>query len=648
MYETDARRKFDESGARAAQLFAAAVAEPLWAFDKRSVETTLEGLSSWPGFAYATVHDASGLFARVPGLENGPLQGDPRPALSPSGPAPRMWAYAYFEAPISHPNQGVLGRFTVAFDQGPMEHAIWMARRNAVFAAVFGFSMLGFLLTLIARSVTKPLVDITQAVEQVAAGDLSYELPVGQALDEVRRLARALEVFRTNAGRLVDAKAEAEANRMIAELAMRDELTGLANRRAVLERFAILEGSVATCDQRRIAMIHVDLDGFKQINDTVGHKAGDHVLREVATRFSDAAGNCSLIARFGGDEFVFLIEDHESRNAPVETAEKIIGCLQAPILFEDQRLRVAASAGVAHHRFGEDVLEETLVNADIALYRAKAQGKGCAVEFDETHRQDLIQRRRASDEILDSVEHHRFVPYFQGIFEAGTQKLASVELLARWHHPQRGLLPPAEFLDVATDLKLMRLIDKQVLEQAIYTFRDLAQRGLTLPRLSVNVSVTRLIEPDFVKMLSEARDSGIEIELELLEAIFLDDPPDLLMWQLDRVRELGVRVSIDDFGTGHASVAGLIKIRPDKVKLDRQFVAPMLESERAFSLVKTLHLLCEQLDIATVAEGVETQEHARLLHSLGCQYLQGFALMRPQPAQALTALLEDLALRDVG
>ncbi|MEO1179110.1 MAG: EAL domain-containing protein [Pseudomonadota bacterium] len=646
-HETDARRAFEESGSRAAYLYSATLADALWQFDTRSAEAALLDLSNWPAFSFALVSDDAGEFASHNRIEGGHGAMDiDFDALDPTAPT-HIGHYLFFTAPIIHPEHGVLGNIIVAFDKRPTEQAIWVARREAIGFAAVGFLALGVFLTLVARTVTKPLVRITQAVERVAAGDLRFELPDSQASDEVGRLARALDVFRTNAERLVAAKAEAEANRRVAELAMLDELTGLANRRAMLERFAEIETANLPAGDV-VSLLHIDLDGFKQINDTVGHKAGDFVLKEVAARFQRLSQTCDLIARIGGDEFVLVVQHDERQETPTLLADEVINSVSEPLVFSGQRLRIGVSIGLARHRAGDETMSDALANADIALYRAKANGKGCFIQFDETHRQEILQRKQASDEVLDAVDHQRFEPYFQGIFEAGSRKLYAVELLARWQHPTRGILPPSEFIGLASDLNLIRLIDKQVLSKAIKAFRALKDTGVDLPRLSVNVSMTRLVEADFTEMLEDASASGIAIDVELLESIFLDDPPETLLWQLDRIRELGVRLSIDDFGTGHASVAGLVKIQPDKVKLDRGFVLPMLESRRARNLVQTLHGLCKLLDIDTIAEGVETMEHADALSKLGCQYLQGFALMRPVPASALADMLAERQRSQAG
>ena len=642
-YETDLRNSFVENGERATDLFSGAVADALWEFDRRSAEATLAGLAEWPGFAFGAILDQSGEFAVYQDTERGIPALWKEHAATNTGAPVYSEDFVFFFSPVVHPVHGAIGQLVAAFDERPLQDAIWAARRSSVVSAAIGFTLLGLLLTQVARSVTRPLVRITDAVERVAAGDLDFEVPDVGTLDEVGRLANALDVFRRNAGRLVEVRSEAEATRRVARLAMIDDLTKLANRRAMIERFKEIDQADNHPGDVVYSIAHIDLDGFKQINDNIGHSAGDFVIAQVGERLTRFSGKCDLIARIGGDEFVLVIPHGVNEDTPQAIAEAILRALNRPFVLENQELRVGASVGIAQHAFGTEKMSDTLMNADVALYRAKAQGKSRVVTFSDTHRQELIARKRASNEIAVGIENGHFVPYFQGIYEAGSHRLLAVEMLARWDHPAKGILTPEHFLKVATDLNLMSQIDKHVFRTALDKFATWADAGIELPALCVNVSVTRLGEPDFTAMLAEARAAGISVEVELLESIYLDDPSPQLLWQLDQIRELGVGLNIDDFGTGHASVAGLLQVKPDKVKIDRRFVIPILQSTRARKLVETLLGLCALLEIDPLAEGVETMEHARVLNELGCRYLQGFALMRPVSAEDLR---ETLSRRD--
>lgn len=647
-YETDTRKGFEENGRLAVMLFSGAVSDALWEFDARAAQQTLSGMSAWPGFVFATIRESGGEFATHAAY---------RPALDIRLPDAAEFDArgvlqdvdrTYFTSGIVHPEQGELGQLIVGFDRSPLLLSIRTVRQKAAIAAVAGFAVLGLFLGWTARSVTRPLLQMTRALEKVADGDFNYKVPTQKRQDEVARLSRALDVFRKNAIRLVAARAEAEASKRVAELAMLDELTGLANRRAVVARFAEIDCGPDQNAAADWSVIQIDLDGFKRINDTLGHGAGDHVLKEVAQRLLTYQDHCDLVARIGGDEFVLLIPDRPTESLPQEIAAAVVEHLARPVPYRNQVLRIGASAGIAGYNHKTQSLADALVHADIALYRAKSQGKGRFVVFDKAHILELLDRSRKADEIMQGIEEDRFVPFFQPIVAADTYHVTAVEMLARWVHPVDGILPPGDFLDLATDLDVMRLIDAQVLGRALDAFKTWKAAGIKLPRLSINVSIKRLLEQDFIDVLTDARTAGVEIDVELLETIYLDDPSDRLLLQLELIRGIGVGLSIDDFGTGHASVAGLIQIAPDKVKIDRRFIAPMLENQRALSIVQTLLGLCALLEIDVVAEGVETMEQARILQSLGCRHLQGHAFDMPMSLEEMRALLDTAESRLAG
>ena len=637
-FEAEARARFDETGRRAAGLFAQAVSDALWGFDSASAQRILEGLEDWPGFMLASVHDPAGLFAyHAVSAVLQPAETDF--ANRSDGASWRAGDVVYFLASIDHTEDGEIGFLVTGFTLEPLEQQIAQARWDALIGAGLGFAVIAALLAVVARSVTRPITAMTEALERVAKGDFSMRLPDRRGPEEVGRLARALEVFRENATNLLEVRAQAETNRRIAELAMVDDLTGLANRRALIERLVKVDERPEDDAGSTVSVLHLDLDGFKLINDTLGHKAGDWVLRAVATRLQDVAGTDTLVARTGGDEFVILLEHAAGDRLPMDTAEAVIGALSTPIPFEDQALRIGTSIGIASRGDRDERLSQTLVHSDVALYRAKAQGKGCAVLFTDDHKRALHARKRMSDDILKGIDCGQFVPFFQPIVEAKTYRIIAVEMLARWSHPIEGILPPAHFLDIAADLNLLRLIDRQVFAAALVEFKHLRAKGSTLPRLSINVSVARLLEADFLGMIQDAQASGIAVDVELLESVFLDDPSSQLQWQLDRLRELGCGLHIDDFGTGHASVAGLLNIRPDKVKIDKQFVIPALDDMQARALVRLIIGICAELGIDAVAEGVETRDHAAMMRDFGCRLLQGHAFARPMSAAALCDLL---------
>lgn len=636
-YEAEVEANFVESRRASADLFAKAVAEALWEFDASSAERTLSGLDGILGFEYAVIHDPGGTFADF-------QSGDDIPAINleeiPANQHLMRDGRLFFVSRIQHSEHGAIGELVVVFKLAPMNQMKWEARRDAIVAATIAFGLLGILQAVVARSVTLPLARITDVVDGVAAGDLKARLPDINRADEVGRLSRALEVFQKNASKLVEVKAEAEVNQRIAELALVDDLTGLSNRRALETRFSEIDRSIPPPYEEQYALLHIDLDGFKQINDTLGHQAGDYVIQSAAGRLAQFLVECEMVARVGGDEFVLVLDQTSSSSTVKELASDVIMALSEPISLDGQLIRVGASVGIASNSPNRENMSVTLANADIALYRAKAAGKGVAVEFDLSQRRRVAAKKKLSDEITNGIEAREFEPFFQPIVDAQTHKICSIELLARWRHPVEGVLPPERFIGVATDLNLMRHIDRQVLDAAIDIMSNLKEHGYHLPRLSLNVSLMRLIEPEFFDTLVAASQKKIFVDLELLETTYLDDISSDVLWHLDRIRKMGSQLHIDDFGTGHSSIAGLLKVGPDKLKIDKQFVMPTLDEPRKLELVKIIIGIAEILDIEVVAEGVETLEHARLMQELGAHYLQGYYFAKPIPFVELERRLE--------
>ena len=639
-YERVAEQNFLNNGQQTTSLLAAASVNPVWDLDADSARHILYGFKSKDSFVHAATFEGDRVFALY-GRDELSVSFDSlgRARFATGGPL-HEYGLVYFAAPIVHASRGVIGHLVAAFDVTALNDQRQAARREAMLAAAVAFGVLATMLIVLALSVTRPLVRITATIESVAAGELASEIPDKDRRDEVGRLARALEVFRRRSTDLIDAKAQAAANRRVAKLALIDDLTGLPNRRAIQEHFTMIdEQREGTC-AGEFFVLQIDLDGFKQINDTVGHEAGDKVICATADRLKSIETEGDLAARIGGDEFVLILDCSRPGDDAVETANRIISDVQQPVQYEARPLRVGASVGIAKFDPGEDKMSDALRNADIALYRAKAQGKGCAVEYSDAHKHEILALQQTSDDISRGLERNEFVPYFQPIIDSGTMRIVSVEMLARWRHPVEGILPPIRFLGVAEELRLLSTIDRQVFSSAIRGFETLRAADVEPPRLSINVSGARLMQQDFFRMLQSAQNAQVEVDVELLESTYLDELSEEMDWRLDQIRSLGAGIHIDDFGTGHSSIAGLIRIAPDKLKIDRQFVIPALESDQARDLVKIILGIADLLNIEVVAEGIETVAHADAMRELGCRYLQGYALGKPMPLPDLLELLK--------
>ncbi|MEM9707401.1 MAG: EAL domain-containing protein [Pseudomonadota bacterium] len=419
------------------------------------------------------------------------------------------------------------------------------------------------------------------------------------------------------------AEAEQDARRR----ANRDDLTGLGNRRymgACLDMLIEQYGD----ETGEIALLQIDLDRFKQINDTLGHAAGDHVLVVVSQRLTALLGVSDHLARIGGDEFVIIGSGQNIEDRARRLGAEIIEALSRPILFNDTSLRIGASVGIATTPISSG--RDLLVHADVALYRSKSEGRGHVRVFDHTDLDKLRRSKAVGDEILIALEARQFVPWFQPQIDAATGQIVGLEALARWNHPERGILPPAIFIQQADDLNVLGELDRLIFETAIEACSK-AFEGIPALDLSINVSEERLMSSDIDTFLKQAAAYPGKIAMELLETIFLEDRGETFRFQIDRLRDAGIGIELDDFGSGRASIVGLEQIAPDRLKIDRRLVGSAATSERSARLLRAIVDIGDALDIKVTAEGIETADQVKVLTALGCERLQGFWFGPPMP-----------------
>lgn len=465
---------------------------------------------------------------------------------------------------------------------------------------------------------------------------VNWDVTTDVLLNEELRRAKALTEARNT--ELEKAKASIEHN------ALHDSLTGLPNRRYLDELLAEHASRFADSDERA-AVLQIDLDRFKQINDTLGHIAGDSMLRHAAYILTCTVEPGDFVARIGGDEFVVVrlapASDQRIANLALsQLAERIIESVQQPMEFEGHECRVGVSIGIS---CDDDALadpQRLLVHADIALYRAKDRGRNRYQFFNEALQAEIITTKRVADDILLGLEQNQFVAYYQPQFDAETHEVTGVEALARWNHPVEGVLPPSAFLKIAEELNVVATIDRMILEQALVDFHQWEAIGLGVPKVAVNVSARRLHDDELIRDLRRMGIRPGTIAFELVESIFLDDNDELITWNVDQLKELGIDIEIDDFGTGYASIVSLMKLKPHRLKIDRQFVMPIVRSKAQRQLVGSIVDIGKSLGIEVLAEGVETMQHADLLRRLGCNALQGYAFARPMRAGDLVEFIQ--------
>ncbi|NEK87730.1 bifunctional diguanylate cyclase/phosphodiesterase [Blastococcus saxobsidens] len=425
-----------------------------------------------------------------------------------------------------------------------------------------------------------------------------------------------------------------------------DELTGLPNRRSVFEAFDSADERLA--DGTTIAVLVLDLDRFKEINDSLGHSIGDALLVEVGGRLRERLRSADLLARLGGDEFVVLAEDLDAA-AAMALGHRLREQFLRPFVFDGVELGVDVSIGIAVGPGDSTSTAELLQLADLAMYAAKGGRQGVSV-FDEDrdghgrHRlEDVAQLRRALD-------RHELVLHYQPKLALSTGEIDGVEALVRWQHPTRGLLYPDTFIDLAESAGLMSRLTTQVIDMALAQSRAWADEGRELT-MAVNVSPSNLVDeqfPDHVAaLLRDHGRSARSLVLEVTESLLMEDR-ERAVRVLGRLRDDGVGVAIDDYGTGHSSLAYLAALPVTELKLDRTFVSAMTGSARAESIVTSTLQLAHALGLVLVAEGAEDQATVDALTSLGCDLVQGYHLSRPLPPEQLWLWLEERAGTTVG
>jgi diguanylate cyclase (GGDEF)-like protein len=459
---------------------------------------------------------------------------------------------------------------------------------------------------------------------------VNWDVTADVALNEDLSRSKALTEARN--AELEAAKARIEYN------SLHDFLTRLPNR-MYLER--ALEERAARCvaDGGGVALLQVDLDGFKRINDTLGHSAGDAMLVHTAETIQRHLRPGDFVARTGGDEFVVVCNADDGMAGFDDLARRIIDDVSKPVVYEGHECRLGMSIGIAGASGARVDRQRLLVNADLALYRAKGLGRNRFEFYTAALQAEIVKAKRMGDDMIGGLERGEFIPYFQPQVDARSLEIVGVEALARWRHPTGGVLAPAEFIPIAEELGVIAALDGAVLESALAQHRRWRDAGLKPPRLSVNVSLRRLHEEGLIEALLRLGVEPGELSFELVESIYLDERDERFSLTVERLKALGVDIEIDDFGTGYASIVSLTKIKPRRLKIDRQLITPIVHSQAQRRLVRSIVDIGRSLDIEIAAEGVETMAHAQLLRELGCDILQGYAFARPMPAEELESFL---------
>lgn len=424
--------------------------------------------------------------------------------------------------------------------------------------------------------------------------------------------------------------------------AFHDPLTNLANRALFMER---LRHAVDRAARKRklIAVLFLDLDNFKIVNDSLGHKAGDELLKCVARRIETAVRPGDTVARLAGDEFTVLIEDLEEVAEIDGVAERIAQVVRLPIDVGERKVTVGASLGIAINAGQYRSPDEIVRDADTAMYEAKNNNKGHSVIFDLSMNQRAVERMETEMDLRRALEKGELAVYYQPIVSLATGRVTGMEALARWNHPSKGVLSPDKFIPVAEQTGLIVPLGRLILEQACRQVKEWHDRWPDRPRLSISVNLSPIqLKADIVYQVADALErSGLEaryLKLEITESVMMHDLASTLP-KLQTLNEMGVRFAVDDFGTGYSSMGSLSNLPLHTLKIDRLFVNRMNNSSADRAIVQTIVSLAKTLDLSITCEGIETRAQMSELRSLGCDQGQGYLIARPMAVEQMESFL---------
>lgn len=507
-------------------------------------------------------------------------------------------------------------------------------------------SGLGTGVLLVRRRISRPLSEIVIGLQSLTHGDTSKEVTV-YADDEIGAVARA---YRTYKDAIVDKKKleterahqEKKHLEVMKRIAYFDELTQLGNRRCCIKD---LETRLTrSSGEKGFALIHLDLDNFKRVNDTMGHGGGDRLLAEVGRRLQLVVEETQMgrSYRWGGDEFVAVIDDAEIDIQDV--CRELTDILSVPIPFGKIEIHPSASLGVARYPEDGKTVEKLMVHADIALYKAKERGKDGFHFFTKEMKDKIDRDAEVEREIRTALEEEQFIAMFQPQVDLQTLTVTGIEALARWNHPQKGLLTPSYFLSVAEGNKLMTRIGRRIFDQAFSAACQWRDAGIKFGRISVNLSSQDIEFGTAIDDLTTAMNRhGLPpecVSVEIVESVLLDDHDDARISLLEQLHDLGIKIELDDFGTGYAALHHLASLPVTGVKVDQSFTNRMLQDEKKSVVISSLITMAKLLRLEVVVEGIETPAQMRRLQELGYGSMQGYLISKPLGLKEMTAWLK--------
>jgi diguanylate cyclase (GGDEF)-like protein/PAS domain S-box-containing protein len=430
-------------------------------------------------------------------------------------------------------------------------------------------------------------------------------------------------------------------------LAHHDALTGLPNRSLFRDRCqeALLR---ARRGESRLGLMFIDLDHFKQINDSLGHDVGDQLLQSATERLRECVRETDTVARLGGDEFTILLDDLKESQDAGRIADKLLAALARPFVLGGRELFITASAGISFYPSDGDDVQTLLKNADAAMYRAKALGRNTYQFFAAEMNAQVSEMLMMTNSLRVALEHNEFVLHYQPIIDLASGRINALEALLRWKHPELGLVPPDRFISLAENTGLIVPIGEWALKNACTQMRVWQRQGVGPQRMAVNLSVRQFKQKELVQRIAAVlQETGLAshyLELEITESMVMEDPT-AAERVLDRLHEMGIHLAVDDFGTGYSSLSYLKRFPIDFLKIDRSFVHDIPQDQNDAAIARAIIALARSLELRVVAEGVETEAQRAFLKAEGCQEAQGYLLGRPIDAEAMGLFLQAHAQR---
>ncbi|MBL0388719.1 EAL domain-containing protein [Tumebacillus sp. ITR2] len=504
---------------------------------------------------------------------------------------------------------------------------------------VASFLTIFFVVRIIAQRRLKPLNEMQAFMQSVSEGDLSGQLEVREN-NELGWLAEHINRMTVKMRNLI-AEVEDRSQRQITHMAYHDDLTNLPNRK----HFTDVLGqalNMAQITESKIAVMFLDLDRFKNVNDSLGHATGDRLLREVSRRLLGSLSENHLLARMGGDEFAMLVPDLESPEDAAKLAQRALGLFETPLLFEGREFMITASIGISVSPQDGNDAETLLRNADTAMYSAKEGGRNNFQFYTPEMNEMILEQLETEKSLRYALDHDEFVLFYQPQVDIATGQIIGTEALIRWQHPERGLVPPNQFIPIAESVGLIVPLGEWVLRTACIQNKEWQAAGFPPIKVAVNLSARQFEQPNLVDTVASIlEETGLHpqyLHLEITETLAMKNANHAID-KLYALKNLGIQLSIDDFGTGYSSLNYLKKFPIDTLKIDRSFVGDIPGDSDDAAIVTAIIAMAHNLKLTVVAEGVESQAQLEFLRAQNCNEMQGFLFSRPVPAHEVAQLL---------